>query len=312
MKLLRRLPWRLAGARPIVLGLGVFDGMHLGHQAVLAAARSLARERAWLSGALSFEGPPEAVLGQPVPPRLGHPDDDTARMAALGLDLQLRIPFTKALARLSADAFVRNVLQRRLRCRAVAVGRGFRFGAGAKGDAALLRRLGLEVVELAPLKVRGQVVSSTRLREAVQAGRLAEAARLLGRPWVLRGRVVKGRGMGRRLGFPTANVDSPQRVLPPQGVWAGRCRTLDGPRPGGWRPFVANLGRRPTFGPGGELSVELHLLGFRGSLLGRCLEATFVRFLRPERRFSGVEALRVQLERDRERAAAILHRQGFA
>lgn len=302
MRTLQQIPRRPAGAPPLALAIGVFDGMHVGHQAVLHAAARLARRRAWLSAALSFDGPPEAALGQPVPPRLGHPDDDASQMQGLGLGLLLRVPFTRALGALRAEQFIARVLKARLRCAAVVVGQGFRFGRGAQGDVALLRRSGLEVLALPPLKRGGHLVSSTRLRQAVQAGRLAEAARLLGRPWRLRGVVVKGRGLGSQLGFPTANLASPQRVLPPLGVWAGRCRVPGGP----WRAFAANLGTRPTVEDAGRVGVELHLLRFKGRLVGRTLEAEFTRRLRGERKFSGLPELTAQIEKDSARAWALM------
>lgn len=215
MKLLRSLPRRKASARPLALAIGVFDGMHRGHQAVLKAAVALARSQGWRSAALSFDGPPEAALGQPVPARLGHPDDDAAQMRALGVDELYRIPFTRDLGRLSGRRFISAILKGRLRCAAVVVGKGFRFGAQAKGDAALLRAAGLQVLEIEPLQRGGHLLSSTRLRRCVHEGRLAGAASLLGRPWRLRGVVVRGRGLGASIGFPTANLASPQQVLPP-------------------------------------------------------------------------------------------------
>jgi riboflavin kinase/FMN adenylyltransferase len=286
----------------LALAIGVFDGMHRGHQAVLKAAVALARRKGWSAAALSFDPPPEAVLGQPVPLRLGHPDDDAAQMECLGLDLLLRIPFTRALGRLKAEAFADRVLRGRLRCKTVVVGQGFRFGQGAKGDAALLRRLGLQVLEVPPLRLGGHLASSTRLRHAVQAGRLSEAARLLGRPWRLRGIVVKGRGLGAKLGFATANLASPQTVLPPLGVWAGRCRVPGQP----WKAFAANLGTRPTVEDAGHVGVELHLLRFEGRLAGKTLEAEFVRRLRAEKKFSGLPALMAQVKKDSARAWALM------
>lgn len=305
MRLLQRLPKRPAKARPLALAIGVFDGMHRGHQAVLKAAVALAQRKGWQAAALSFDGPPEAVLGQVVPPRLGHPDDDAAQMGALGLSLLLRIPFTRALGRLKAEDFARRILLARLRCKAVVVGQGFRFGHRAQGDAALLRRLGVEVHEVPPLRLGGHLASSTRLRHAVQAGRLAEAARLLGRPWRLRGVVVKGKGLGVQLGFPTANLASPQTVLPPLGVWAGRCRVPGQP----WKAFAANLGTRPTVEDAGHVGVELHLLRFKGRLVGKTLEAEFKRRLRAEKKFSGLPALMAQIKKDSARAWALMQNQ---
>jgi riboflavin kinase/FMN adenylyltransferase len=308
MRLIRTLEPRTATARPLALAIGVFDGVHRGHQAVLKAAVALAAGRGWLSAALSFESMPEASLGLPVPKWLGHPAADAETARGLGLDLLYRVPFTRSLGALSPRAFAEAVLKRRLRCGAVVVGSGFRFGDKAKGDVAELRRLGAKlgfaVLEVKPVTVAGQAVSSTRLRAAVEAGRMAEAARLLGRPWRLRGKVVRGLGLGAKLGFATANLESPQQALPPRGVWAGRVRVLGAKGPGPWKGFAANLGVRPTLGQGLAPSIELHLLGFKGNLRGRGLEAEFLKRLRPEKKFKGLPQLQAQIKKDLARAVA--------
>jgi riboflavin kinase/FMN adenylyltransferase len=308
MRLIRTLEPRKASARPLALAIGVFDGVHRGHQAVLKAAVALAAGRGWISAALSFESMPEASLGLPVPKWLGHPDADAEAARDLGLGLLYRVPFTPGLGRLSPRGFAEAVLRRRLRCGAVVVGSGFRFGDKAKGDVTELRRLGqslgFEVLEVKAVVLAGQPVSSTRLRAAVEAGRMAEAARLLGRPWRLRGKVVRGLGLGAKLGFATANLDSPQQALPPRGVWAGRVRVLGAKGPGPWQGFAANLGVRPTLGKGLAPSIELHLLGFKGNLRGRGLEAEFLKRLRPEKKFKGLAQLQAQIKKDLARAAA--------
>jgi riboflavin kinase/FMN adenylyltransferase len=301
------LPDAATQRRPQVLALGVFDGLHLGHRAVLAEALKQAKRMGLPAAALSFDPAPEAALGQPVPPRLQHPDEQAEQFKALGLDRLYRVPFTPALGRLTADAFAARVLAARLACAQVVVGRGFCFGAGARGTVETLKglgqRLGFGVSEVAPATLGGKPVSSTRLRQAVQGGDFQLAERLLGRPWRLRGKVVSGRKLGRTLGFPTANLASPQEALPPRGVWAGRAR-LVGTR--AWIGFVGNLGVRPTLGKGLTPSTELHLLGFNGRLNGRILEAEFLKPLRAERRFNGLEALKAQIGKDQARAAAFL------
>jgi riboflavin kinase/FMN adenylyltransferase len=308
MRQIRTIERRAPAARPLALAIGVFDGVHRGHQAVLEAAIGMARRRGWISAALSFESMPEASLGLPVPKRLGHPAADAEHMRALGLDRLYSVPFTRELGSLSPRAFAESILMRRLRCGAVVVGSGFRFGDKAKGDVEGLRRLGaglgFDVLEVKAVTVAGRPVSSTRLRAAVEGDRLAEAARLLGRPWRLRGKVVRGQGLGAKLGFATANLDSPQQALPPRGVWAGRVRILGAKGPGPWKGFAANLGVRPTLGAGLAPSTELHLLDFRGNLRGRVLEAEFLRRLRPERKFKGLPQLQAQIQRDLARAAA--------
>jgi riboflavin kinase/FMN adenylyltransferase len=307
MRLIQTLPEAATLRRPQVLALGVFDGLHLGHQAVLAEALKQAERLGLAAAALSFDPAPEAALGQPVPPRLQHPAEQAEQLKALGFDRLYRVPFTAALGRLKPEAFAAQVLAARLACAQVVVGHGFRFGAGARGTVdglkALGQRLGFGVSEVAPAKLGGHIASSTRLRHAVQAGDLKLAQRLLGRPWRLRGKVVSGRKLGRKLGFPTANLQSPQLALPPKGVWAGRVRLASG---GPWMGFVGNLGVRPTLGKGLAPSIELHLLDFSGRLNGRALEAEFLKQLRPERRFDGLGALKAQIAKDRAKAAAFL------
>jgi riboflavin kinase/FMN adenylyltransferase len=294
----------------LALAVGTFDGIHRGHQAVLKEAVGLARRSGWTAAALAFDPPPEAALGLPVPPRLGNPDEDAGLMADLGLQELYRIPFTAALGRLTPGAFAERVLAWTLRCGAVAVGRGFRFGAGAAGGTGELTQLGLRfgfrVAEVPPCMQGRRAVSSTRLRLAVQAGRLDEAAELLGRPWLFRGRVVTGRRLGRTIGFPTANLEGPQQAQPPRGVWAGRCRLVTRSGPGRWWGFAGNLGVRPTLGSGLAPTVELHLLGFRGRLEGRTLEAQFLKRLRGERKFKSLAGLSAQIGRDVQAARAAL------
>ncbi|MGH7441450.1 MAG: riboflavin biosynthesis protein RibF [bacterium] len=292
---------------PLALAIGVFDGVHLGHQAVLKGALALARQRGWIPAVLAFDPPPEVALGLPVPPRVGDLDEQAELMAALGLQRLYRVPFTAALGRMSPERFAGEILSRRLRCGAVAVGRGFRFGARARGTVATLKALGqslgndrgFAVAEAGPVLLGREAVSSTRLRRAIQIGRLDRAEALLGRPWRWRGTVVRGRRLGRTLGFPTANLEGGQ-ILPPRGVWVGRVRVLTQGTAGAWWGFAGNLGLRPTVDLSAEPrpSVELHLLGFKGRLEGRVLEAEFRRRLRPERRFPSLDALSAQISRD--------------
>ncbi len=309
MRLFDSLPSRPRRGSNLALAVGVFDGMHRGHQAVLKAAVRMGDTLGLRPAVLSFDPPPEAALGLPVPPRVGHPAEHDELMAALGLRERYRVPFTAALAGMSPEAFARDVLAATLGCAAVVVGANFRFGAGAVGTLASLRTLGRRhgfvARGVAPCRVGGELVSSTRLRQALRAGRLDAAAAMLGRPWRWRGEVVRGRRLGRTLGFPTANLRGPQ-MLPPLGVWAGRCRVV-GAAKSPWRGFVGNVGRRPTVESGvAEPSVELHLLDFSGNLEGATLEAEFMRRIRPERRFAGLAELTAQIARDARAARGIL------
>ncbi len=300
MKVFHALP-STPPKRPVSLALGVFDGVHLGHRAVLKAAH----RKGYLVAALTFTDAPERLLfPAKAPARLVHPDERIEQLASERLDAVWVLPFTRALARMEPAAFAR-LLQRRLNAQAVAVGHDFRFGRGAKGDANTLRAAGLQVSEVAELKIGRRTVSSTLLREDVAAGRLKEAAKLLGRPWHLRGVVVKGQGLGRKLNFPTANLQTLQEALPPLGVWAGRLRTVakDGQR-GAWKKFAANLGYRPTVDSQRRLALEFHLIGFKGSPVGKTLEAEFQKRLRAEKRFKSLEALKSQISRDVSRAAS--------
>jgi riboflavin kinase/FMN adenylyltransferase len=295
MRVIRRLPKQRHG-RPLSLAIGVFDGMHLGHQAVVKAAL----QSPGLPAALTFEDAPERLLApEHAPPRLIHPQERLEQLEAAGIRLAWVLPFTRALASMKPEDFARKILIGKLNCRSVSVGEDFRYGKGAKGTPHQLRDFGLQVTIVPAKKLGGHVISSTRLRLAVTHGRLKEAERMLGRPWRLRGVVVKGQGLGRQLGVPTANWAVKQEVLPPLGVWAGRCRKAPN---GPWKSFAANLGYRPTVG-GKRLALEFHLLGFKGNLLGQTWEAEFQKFLRPEKKFDGLGALKAQIAKDLLQAA---------
>jgi riboflavin kinase/FMN adenylyltransferase len=285
---------------PIVLAAGFFDGVHVGHRRVLGGAVRRARRLGGKAWALTFDQHPLAVLAPDRrPPLLTPLEVRLERLAAAGLDGCLLLPFTRELAGLAPEEFVgllcgtaRSLVE--IRC-----GRDWRFGAHAAGDVPLLRRLGRErgfAVRIVPAAVhRGLPVSSTRIRETIQRGQLAEAAAMLGRFYSIRETVVRGRGIGRTLGMATANVHPAAEVLPPLGVYVVRTwigsRAVDG---------VANLGFRPTFPDARPETplLEVHLLDFGGDLYGATLDVAFLRRLRAERRFAGAAALMVQVRRD--------------
>ena len=284
--------------------IGAFDGLHLGHRALLGHALARAHALGATPVALSFEPLPREVFARPVPPRLMLPRQKVAALWELGIELVGLLRFDAALAALSAEAFVRKVLVERLGVCEVWVGPGFRFGSQRGGNLATLHRLGeacgFAAGEIAPVSVAGQRVSSTRLRELLQAGEFAAAATLLGRPYTIGGRVVRGARLGRKLGFPTANLRFP-KVPPLSGIFAARVHGV-GERP--W-PAVASFGTRPTV-DGGEPLLEAHLFDFEGDLYGRCIEVEFVARLRAERRFDGLPALVEQMKQDAAQARAIL------
>lgn len=307
MRVFHRAPRLPDAFRGAAVAIGNFDGVHRGHRAVLEAARALLP--AAPPGVLTFEPHPREVL---------QPERAPARLTPLAAKLRLLreagagfvqvLRFDRALTAMPAETFVRRVLVEQLGAAGVAVGQDFRFGHGRSGDPELLARLGpvlgFRTSIVAPLSVAGEPCSSTRVRELLGDGRVAEAAQLLGRPHAVAGRVVRGDARGRQIGFPTANLALRGRrpMLPAAGVYAVRVRPCRG-HAADW-PGVANLGYRPTF-EGRELRLEVHLLDMSPDLYGALLEVGFVERLRGEMRFDGIETLREQIARDVAQARAV-------
>ena len=289
--------------------VGNFDGVHRGHQSLVAEAVRQARERGGTAVALTFDPHPSRVLSPDrASPTLMTPDQRAEALAQLGVDRLAVLPFTFELSRESPADFAREVLRDAVGARVVVVGEGFRFGRGREGDLALLTRLGrslgFEVEGRRPVVHEGAPISSTRIREALARGAVRPAREMLGRRFFVDGAVVRGEGRGRSIGLPTANLAVVNETLPARGVYACWCRML--PDAGGApHPAVVNIGHRPTFGAG-ALSVEAHLLGFDGDLYGRGLRAEFHERLREERTFSGPEELVRQVAEDVARARGML------
>jgi riboflavin kinase/FMN adenylyltransferase len=300
---LRRVETRLPR---VVLTLGNFDGVHRGHQAILARARALADAAGGRVVVLTFHPHPIAVLApERAVPQIQSLHDRLATLRELGVDVTVAQRFTPAFAALDPDAFVARFLSPHLELLQVVAGYNVTFGRDRAGTADTLRALGEQhgfaVEKVGPVTVDGVTVSSSAIRRAVTAGDVALAARLLGRQHRLRGRVVTGERRGRELGFPTANLHPHPRVgLPADGVYAVYA-VVDG-RP---IPAVLNIGVRPTFG---ELrrTVEAHLLDWQGDLYGRWLELELVERLRGEQRFSGPAELRAAIAADVARARVAL------
>lgn len=295
---------------PCHLALGVFDGVHLGHQAVIGQALA-ARDRLGGScGVLTFDPYPIQVLFPAKAPRrlLASLDHKAELLSAMGVDFLLALPFDRDRAAQEAEDFVREIARGGVKT--LAVGEDWRFGKDRRGDVALLEamapQLGFELAALPPVMMEGERISSTRIRQAIRDGNLEAAARMLGRPYTVAGRVIEGRRLGRELGFPTANLVEGDEQFPPDGVWAVRAvesgRRFDG---------VANLGIRPTV-DGQAHALEVHLFDFEGDLYGKVLEVEFVRLLREERKFSSLEALREQIARDAADALYLLRAVGRA
>lgn len=289
-----------------VVCIGAFDGLHRGHQALVGRARARARELGLPLVCLSFEPlPREFFLAADPPARLLGPAAKVAGLRALGVDGVGLLRFNAAMAAMPAEAFVRAALVDKLRAREVWVGPDFRFGHRRGGDVALLERLGeglgFRTQALPLVAAEGERVSSTAVRAALAAADFARAAALLGRPYAIPGRVVRGRRLGRTLGYPTANLRFGGRRPPLQGIFATWVRGV-GERP---MPGVASLGTRPTV-DGHEPLLEVHLFDFAGDLYGRRIEVEFVAKLRDEVKFDGLPALVEQMDRDAAAARALL------
>lgn len=313
---------------PTAIALGSFDGLHEGHRRVIAAAVAGAREvqptspagAALVPTVVSFwPHPREVLFGEPRL-RLDLPEEKLHLLQPLGIEQLVLVPFTPALAALSPQDFVEQVLVAQLRAGLVAVGENFRFGVGRSGDTDTLIRLaaahGVRVQVLPMLDDASGRLSSSRVRAALAAANLEEAARLLGRPYRFGGRVVQGRGLGRQLGWPTANLQvDGRKFLPQEGVYAAWAWRLDGaaadPQIQGAAgparlPAVMNLGPQPTVDPNAPSAVEVHLLGRRCELSGAELLVEPVALLRHQQRFDGLDALVAQIGADAAQAEGLL------
>ena len=303
-------------ATPTALALGSFDGLHAGHRRVIAAAVAAARDRPGLvPTVVSFWPHPREVLAGEPRLRLDLANEKQQLLEPLGIAQLVLVPFDRSLSLLSPADFVDQVLVGQLRAGAVAVGENFRFGHRRSGGPEDLRRLceaaGMTVAVLPLLDDRGDRISSSRIRAALAAADLAEAARLLDRPYRFRGLVVKGRGLGRGLGWPTANLQvDGRKFLPQQGVYAAWV-WLQGERlPGERLAAVMNLGPQPTVDPTAPSAVEVHVLGKQLELEGAQLVVEPVALLRQQERFENFEALVAQIGRDAARAEALLFSAG--
>jgi riboflavin kinase / FMN adenylyltransferase len=305
MQIVRSLDQYRPEGPPSVVAQGTFDGIHLGHQAVIRTAVERARALGARPVAVTFDPNPLAVLRPTeAPPELLTLDERLARIAELGPEVCLVIPFTLEFSRVEAEAYVRDVLLGLLRAREIVVGFNHAFGRGARGTPDLLRRLaepaGVAVHVVAPLRVDGVAVSSTSIREALRDGDVRRAAGLLGRPYGVVGVVARGAARGRTLGFPTANLPAAPGLLLANGVYAARA-AWDGES----AAAVVNVGVRPTV-DGATRLVEAHLLDVAPDLYGRRITLTFLDRIRPERRFESLDALRAQIAEDVTTARQVL------
>ncbi len=299
MKLLHSADELRAEGRNVSLAIGFLDGVHLGHQQIIRQTVADARQYEGLAVILTFDQHPRRIVApHRVPPLIYSLPQKLRVLESLGADALLLPHFDKAFSQQTGEEFVRNLARSLGRLRSVCVGANFVFGHQRSGNVALLQRLGAElqfkVHGLAAVSLNGKTVSSTRIREAIQGGDLDAAGQMLGRPYSLAGSVTRGDGLGRQLGYPTANLDTTGLALPPRGVYAVHAEAG-----GNTHRAVLNIGYRPTLqNPEPQLRVEAHLLDFQGDLYGQELEVTFVDKLRDEQRFPSLEDLRAQIAKD--------------
>lgn len=293
------------GSRKVCLAIGVFDGVHLGHQQIIRQTIADARQHDAVAVIVTFDKHPNAVVAPDrVPPQIFSRPQKLRAIEALGADALLEIPFDKAFSEKTGEAFIRELARDLGKIHSICVGADFVFGHKRSGNVALLKTLGAElhfqVHGLAAVALDGQVVSSTRIREAIRAGNFDDASQMLGRPYAICGAVVQGDRIGHELGFPTANLDVTNLILPPNGVYAAGTTVQEK-----FYHVALNIGLRPTVASiKPQLRVEAHLLDFKGELYGAELEVEIASKLREERRFSSVSELREQIGRD---VAAVRH-----
>lgn len=282
-----------------VLAIGNFDGVHSGHRAVLEAAATIAKAARAPLAALTFTPHPRRYFNPHLPPLAIIPlRDKWQQLALTGIDTLFHLRFDERIANLDAAAFVQFLLADTLHVRGVVTGEDFGFGKHRNGNPALLATLAKEhdftYHSVPPLIIDGAPCSSSRIREALSIGAIAQASALLGRPYTLSGRVRKGDQRGRTLGFPTANIGLEHLFAPAMGVYAVKATLPDGREVGG----VANLGVRPSFGGDVTPTLEVHCFDTQETLYGKRLSVRFVRYLREERRFETPDVLKMQIARD--------------
>jgi riboflavin kinase/FMN adenylyltransferase len=296
--------------RPTVLTLGVFDGLHLGHQLIMRTVVERARIVNAIPTVITFDPHPRAVLHpESAPPLLQTFDQKIEAFGVLGIEQTIVVRFTTEFASIRADEFLRDVVKERLQAQEVYLGRGFAFGHKREGNIELLKRLGKEfgfvAGEVPEVSLRGRRVSSSKIRDLLAHGQVNLARRMLGRPYGVEGLVERGDERGHKLGFPTANLHPHNRVIPKNGVYV--TGTLI---EGQWRRSVTNIGVRPTFGQTTEPSVETYVMNWDGDLYGNVIRVRFLYRLRDERKFASIEALKTQIERDVSRANSYFERTG--
>ncbi len=296
--------------RPTVTTLGVFDGLHIGHQRIMSKVVERAKKLGVVPTAITFDPHPRAVLHpESAPPLLQTLDQRLANFEVLGIEQAIIIPFDKDFAAIEAEQFLNDTVRERLQAKEVYLGKGFAFGKGRTGNIDLLRQMsdenGFFADEVEEVTLRGGRVSSSAIRKLLGEGRVNLARRMLGRPYGVEGVIEHGAMRGRTLGFPTANLKPHNRVIPKFGVYA-TAALVDGT----WRRSITNIGIRPTFENDSQPSIETFIFDFNGDLYGDSIRVRFLHRIRDERKFAGIEELKTQIEKDTARAANYFRHKG--
>ncbi len=287
------------GSRKVCLAIGVFDGVHLGHQQIIRQTINDARQHEAIAVIVTFDQHPNAIVAPDrVPPLIYSQPQKVRAIKSLGADALLEIPFDREFSQQTGEAFIRSLATDLGKIQSICVGADFVFGYKRSGSVPLLHQLGnelhIQVHGLAAVALDGQTVSSTRIRDTIRAGDFDAASQMLGRAYSIAGKVIHGDQLGHKLGFPTANLDTTGMLLPPSGVYAAQARVGSKTH-----RSVLNIGIRPTIqSPTPSPRVEVHLLDFAGELYGQEMEITFADKLRDEQKFPSVEALREQIQQD--------------
>jgi len=297
-------------ARPAVVTLGVFDGLHLGHQRIMETVVERAAAVDAIPTAITFDPHPRAVLHpESAPPLLQTLDQRLANLEVLGIEQAIVIPFTIEFSRQPAEDFLADIIRDRLHAKEVYLGKGFAFGRNRGGNIDLLREksieLGFVADEVGEVQLRGRRISSSKIRNLLDSGHVNLARRMLGRPYGVEGVIIRGNRRGHTIGFPTANLKPHNRVIPRYGVYA-TATLIDGT----WRKSITNIGVRPTFESDAEPSIETYIFDFDGDLYGDVLRVRFLHRIRDEKKFPGLNELKAQIEKDSNRARNYFRHEG--
>ncbi len=296
--------------RPTVVTLGVFDGLHLGHQRIMETVVERAAAVGAVPTTITFDPHPRSVLHpESAPPLLQTLDQRLANLEVLGIEQAIVIPFTAEFSRQPAEDFLADIIRDRLHAKEVYLGKGFAFGRNRGGTIDLLREksieLGFVADEVGEVQLRGRRISSSKIRKLLDSGHVNLARRMLGRPYGVEGVIIRGNRRGHTIGFPTANLKPHNRVIPRYGVYA-TATLIDGT----WRKSITNIGVRPTFESDAEPSIETYIFDFDGDLYGDVLRVRFLHRIRDEKKFSGLDELKAQIEKDSNRARNYFRHEG--